>query len=65
MNGDMWHLTPDTSHVTHDIWHVSCDTEGVMNIVSKFQVPSSYGLGCLGCEGVLKIPNERMTDWMN
>ena len=36
---DMWHITCDMWHVTHDMWHV----EGV-NILSKFQLPSSYGL---------------------
>ena len=38
---DVWHLTPDMWHVTHDIWDVSRDTEGLMNNVSKFQLPSS------------------------
>ena len=44
MTCDTWHVTPDTWHVTHDKWHVSRDTQEVMNIASKFQVPSSYGL---------------------
>ena len=39
---DTWYVTPDTWHVTPDIWHVSCDTKGVMNIVSKFQVPKEW-----------------------
>ena len=42
---DTWHLTPDTWHLTPDIWHVSGYPQGVVNIVSKFQLPSSYGLG--------------------
>ena len=35
----MWHMTRDTWHVTCDTWHVW----GV-NILSKFQLPSSYRL---------------------
>ena len=27
------------------MWHVTHDTQEVVNIVSKMQVPSSYGLG--------------------
>ena len=27
--------------MTEELWHVTCDTEGVVNIVSRFQVPSS------------------------
>ena len=45
MTPDMWHLTPESWHMTCDLWHVSRDTQGVMNIVSKFQVPSFFGLG--------------------
>ena len=48
---DMWHVTCDTWHVTHDTWHVTRDTLHVtcemlegMNILSKFQLPSSYCL---------------------
>ena len=37
---DTWHVTCDTWHVTCDMWHVV----GVNNL-SKFQLPSSYGLG--------------------
>ena len=37
---DMWHvMTCDTWHVTHDMWLVVWG-----NILSKFQLPSSYGL---------------------
>ena len=42
---DMWHMTCDMWHVTSDMWHVTCDTWHVVNILSKFQFPSSYGLG--------------------
>ena len=27
------------------MWHMKGDTQGLMNIVSKYQVPSFYGLG--------------------
>ena len=58
--GDMW-------HVTHDMWHVTCDTQSVVNIVSKFQIPSSNGLGFmmswrLGGKWSL---SEWMNEWMN
>ena len=32
-------VTCDTWHMTHDMWHVTRDTQGVVNIVWKFQVP--------------------------
>ena len=55
-------MTPDTRHVTCDTWHVTHDTWGV-NILSKFQLPSSYGLWFMifwrfGGKGLL-------TDWLN
>ena len=40
----LWHMTCDTWHVTHDMWHVTCDIFGEVNILSKFQLPSSYCL---------------------
>ena len=39
---DMWHMTRDMWHVTRDMWHVTRDTLGGMNILSQFQLPSSY-----------------------
>ena len=36
----MWRVTCDTSYVTPEMWHMV----GV-NILSKFQLPSSFGLG--------------------
>ena len=39
LTGDMWHVTPDTWHVTPDMWQV-----GAVNLLSKCQLPSSYGL---------------------
>ena len=41
---DMWHVTCNTWHVTHDMWHMTRDMFGGVNILSKFQLPSSYGL---------------------
>ena len=42
---DKWHVTRDTWHITHDTWHVTCDTfGGGVNVLSKFQLPSSYYL---------------------
>ena len=35
----------DAWHVTHGTWQVTSDTQGVVNIVSKFQLPNSNGLG--------------------
>ena len=33
--------------MTSDTGHVTRDTQGVVNIVSKFQVTSTYGLGVM------------------
>ena len=41
----MGHMTCDTWHVTHVMWHVTCYTWWGVNIFSKFQFPSFYGLG--------------------
>ena len=40
MTPDKWQLTHDTWHLTHDVWW------GV-NILSKFQLSSSYDLGVM------------------
>ena len=42
---DTWHLTGATWHLTRDTWHLTCDTWWGVKILSKFQLPSSYGLG--------------------
>ena len=42
-----WLMTRDMWHVTHDTWFVTHDTQGMVNTVSKFQVPSSNGLGVM------------------
>ena len=39
---DSWH---DMWNMTHDTWHITCDRVGEVNLLSKFQLPSSYGLG--------------------
>ena len=43
----MWHLTPDMWQVTHDTWHMTPDAWLVVNVVSKFQVSNSNGLGVI------------------
>ena len=40
----MWYLTRDTRHMTHDTWHMTHDMFGGVDILSKFQLPSSYCL---------------------
>ena len=42
---DRWHVTHDMWHVTRDTWHVTHDTWCGVNILSKFQLSSSNGLG--------------------
>ena len=67
MTCDTWHVTCDMQHMTHVIWHVTlhvtCDMLWVLSVLSKFQLPSSYGLGSMiffwfGGKGWL-------THWMN
>ena len=36
-----WHVTRD---MWRDTWHMTCDMFGGANILSKFRLPSSYGL---------------------
>ena len=63
---DTLHLTPDTWHVTFDILHVSLDTQGVMNIMSKLHVPSSYGLGVkVSWKIFSQIITNLMNKWIN
>ena len=42
---DMWHVTRDMWLITRDMWHMTHDKYGRINILSKFQLPSSSGLG--------------------
>ena len=41
---DMWHVTRDTWYVTRDTWHMTRDTFRGVNILTKYQLPSSYHL---------------------
>ena len=41
----MWHVTHDMQRMTHDTWDVTCDMLWGVSILSKIQLPSSYGLG--------------------
>ena len=42
---DMWHVKCDTWYVTRDTWHITHDRWREVNPLSKFNLPSSYGLG--------------------
>ena len=46
LTGDSWHVTHDTWLMTHDTWQITHDMwkVGEVNILSKFQLPSSNGL---------------------
>ena len=58
VKSDTWYLTCDTWHMTPDIWHTWGD-EYCVNISG----PKLLGFGC---EGVLKILKEMITDsWIN
>ena len=48
-NYDMRHLTPNTWYETTDTWHMIHDMWQMVgvNILSKFQLPSSNGLGVM------------------
>ena len=60
---DIWHVTRDMWHMACDLWHVTCDMLWGVNILSKSQLPRSYGLWFmiswrLGEKG-------SRTDWIN
>ena len=57
MTRDMWHVTRDMWHVTHDMWHLTRDRNGEVNLLSKFQLPSSYGLGMKVCRRYFHKPS--------
>ena len=48
----MWHMTHKTLHMTHDMWHLTCDMLNMVgvDILLKFQLPSSKGLNLLCLE---------------
>ena len=63
VTSDTWHMTCDIWHMTRDMWHVKFDMLWGVNILSKFQLPSSSGLWFrifwrLGGKGWL-------SDWMS
>ena len=68
---DMWHMTYDTWHMTHDMWHMTCGMLWGVNILSKFQLPSSYCLWFMifwrfGGKGWLTDwLTDWLTEWMN
>ena len=42
---EIWPLTCDIWHMAYGIWHVIYDRWREVNLLSKFQLPSSYGFG--------------------
>ena len=42
---ETWHATHDTWHMTHDTLHVTHERWGEVHLLSKCQLPCSYGLG--------------------
>ena len=68
MTGDRWHVTGDRWHLTGDRWQVTRDTWWGVNILSKFQLPSSNGLGFMmswrwrGKGWLSDLINESMND---
>ena len=60
----MWHVTCDMWHVTRDKWHVTRDMFGRVNILSKFQLPSSYRLW-LWYDEDLEEKDDLPNEWMN
>ena len=61
-----WQVTCDTWHMTYDIWTMTQETLREVDIVSKFQVPISNGLGFMmfwrfGGKG---LPIEIMNEWI-
>ena len=56
------YVTRDMWHVTRDTWHVTCDTFGGVNIISKFQLPSSYRLWFMI---LWRYFRKRLTDLIN
>ena len=64
---DTWQVTRDTWHMTRDMWQVTHDTWCGVNILSKFKLSSSNGLGYMmlwisGGKGSL---SELINQWIN
>ena len=58
---DRWQVTCDRRHMTCDTWHMTHDTYCGINILSKFQLSGSSGLGLIWSEGSL---NESVIELM-
>ena len=64
---DMWHVTRGLWYMTRGMWHLTREMWGDVNLLSKFQLPSSYSLGVKVCwryfhrGSVSDLKNE----WMN
>ena len=63
---DTWHVTCDPWHVTRDIWHIG---GGGINILSKFQLLSSYCLWLMilwryGGKGSLTHRLNKLMTWL-
>ena len=67
VTSDTLHLTPDMWHMIQDMWHMTCDTWWGMNILSKCQLPSSFGLGSrVSWSFWMKgSPTQWMNEWIN
>ena len=65
MTSDIWNMTSDTWHVTYNRWHMTCDTwkVGEVDLLSKFQLPSFYGLGVKVFWRY--VHKGSLTDWLN
>ena len=70
MKCDMWHMTCDMWHMKCDMWHMTCDMWYIMgvHILSKFQLPSFYGLWLMifedfedKADSLTELKNELMT----
>ena len=57
------HVTRDMWHMTRDMWHGACDMLWWVNILSKFQLPSSYGLWYMIFWR--SVGKGSLTDWLN
>ena len=42
---EIWHVTCNMWNMICDMWHMTRDRWGKVNLLSKFQLPSYYGLG--------------------
>ena len=42
---DKWHVTNDTRNMTRDMWYLTHDMWGEVNLLSKYQLPSTCGVG--------------------